>query len=228
MEPQETPAIDQFEILALIHGNRSGVKRLVILQFVLSVLLIIGIVYIAQKPPLVIRIDKLGNADAVSGYPRESAKPSEEDIRYFTKKFLDDYVALKSNLVVRQFENTLNMMTEDLAKQHLKAMKEQNTVGIIQAAGIRNDLTIESIHTESVSDELYIRVRAILDTRPIDDITAQPKTKPIQAALVLQIIPRSAVHPYGLLTKSVQIMVDQNGQQIQNNLGELADAPFQK
>lgn len=228
MESQETPVVDQFEILSLIHGNRNGVKRLVLLQFVLSILLIVGIIYIAQKPPLVIRIDNLGNTDVIQDYPRESTKPSEEDIRFFTKKFLDDYVALKSNLVVRQFENTLNMMTEDLAKQHLQAMKEQNTVGIIQAAGIRNDLTIEAVHTESVSDELYIKVRAILETRPIDDITAQPKIKPIQAALVLQVIPRSAEHPYGLLTKSVQIMVDQNGQQIQNNLGEIADAPYQE
>lgn len=223
MATDELHQPDQFEILAMIHGNRNGIKRLVLLQFVLILFLILGLIYVSKKPPLVIRIDKIGNTEAVQDYAKESAQPSVEDIQYFTRKFLDDYIALKSNLVVRQFETTLNMMTEELAKQHLKAMKEQNTVGIVQAAGIRNDLTIHDIHTENVGDEVYTKIRAELHTRPLEDLSAVPKIKPILATLVLQIIPRSVEHPYGLLTKGVQIHVDRNGSQIEQNLGEVLD-----
>lgn len=220
--------LNQFELLGLIHGNRKATKRLIHILFVVILLLIAGLIYLANKPPLVIRIDKLGNSDAVADYTQETATPSDDDVRNFSKKFLDDYIALKSNLVVRQFETSLNMMTPELAKEHLKAMKEQNTVGIVQAAGIRNDLSIGDIHAETVGDEYYVKVKATLETRPVDDLSAAPKIKPVVTTLVLQVAPRTADHPYALIVKEVQVSVDHAGVQIENNLGEVtSDAPHE-
>lgn len=223
METNEARLEGQFEILEIINGNRTALKRLIHILFVVIFLLLIGLIYLAKRPPLVIRIDKLGNSEAIADYQQETTNPSDEDIQNFTKRFLDDYIALKSNLVVRQFETSLNMMTPDLAKQHLQAMKEQNTVGIVQAAGIRNDLRIDEVHSEQIADEYYIKVKAVLDTRPLDDLTTPPKQKPILASLVLKKVPRSGDHPFALLTKGVQIVVDKNGIQAEENLGEVID-----
>lgn len=219
---------NQFELLGLIHGNRNTLKRLIHVQFAVILILISGIVFLAQKPPLVIRIDKIGDTDVVNDYHQESANPTEEDVKFFSKRFLDDYVALKSNLVVRQFETSLNMMTADLAKQHLKAMTEQNTVGIVQAAGIRNDLKIIRTRIEPIADEFYVKVVAMMETRPMDDLATPPKTKSIVVSLVLEKVPRTAHQPYALLAKGVQVLVDKNAEQAESNLSEVVDdAPLE-
>lgn len=214
---------NQFELLGLINANRNSLKRLIHAQFVAVFLLIAAVVCVAHKPPLVIRIDKIGNTDAVKDYHEESANPTEDDVKFFSKRFLDDYIALKSNLVVRQFETSLNMMTTELAKQHLKAMKEQNTVGIVQAAGIRNDLKIGQIHIEPIADEFYVKVDASLETRPLDDLATPPKIKSIVASLVLERVPRTSQQPYALLAKGVQILVDKKAEQAEGNLNEVVD-----
>ncbi len=215
---------DQLEILSLINSNRSGLKRLIHLQFFIIIICLVGVIYLARKPPLVIRIDKLGNADSVANYQLEASTPTEDDVLHFTRRFLDDYIGLKSNLVVRQFETTLNMMTPELAKKHLAAMKEQNTVGVVQAAGIRNDINIQDVHSEVVGEEVYVKVRAVLETRPLGDLLASPATKPVVATLVLQKTKRSGETPYALIASGVQILVDQNGSQIEENLGEVIGA----
>lgn len=221
MSEQMLDELDQFELLGMIHGNRRALTRLIHIQFVLILILLAGAIYLADKPPLVIRIDNLGNTDTVANYHTETNTPTDDDVRYFSKRFLDDYIALKSNLVVRQLETSLNMMTPELAKQHLKAMKEQNTVGIVQAAGIRNDINIRDIHIEEIGGDYYVKLQALLESRPLDDFSAVPKTKNILASIVLQKTPRDGAHPYGLLTKNVQILVDRHGDQIEKNLGEV-------
>jgi len=217
----EEDNLDQFEILAMIHQNKNTLKNLVFIQFLIICSLILGLIYVSKRPPLLIRIDKLGNTDVLNNYAKETNEASEEDVKHFTKKFLDDYVALKSNLVVRQFETSLNMMTDELAKQHLNAMKEQNTIGIVQAASIRNDLEIKEMKLEKIADEFYITAKAILSTRPLDDLAAIPKEKPLIANLVLQKVKRSGNYPFALLAKGVQIQLDQKGKQAKDNLGEL-------
>lgn len=213
--------IHQFELLSLIHGNRNATKRLIHIQFIIIIIMLFGMIYLASRPPLVVRIDKLGNTDVVKDYHAESAQPTDEDIQNFSKKFLDDYIGLKSNLVVRQLETSLNMMSTDLAKQHLKAMKEQNTVGIVQAAGVRNDIKFQDMRIERIGDEVYVKVNAILETRPLNDLATPPKSKPIVASLVLDTVPRSGNHPFAVLTKGVQILMNKNGTQAEENLGEV-------
>jgi hypothetical protein len=212
---------NSLEFVRMIHSQQKVLRRIIHAETLIVICLLLGLVYVSQKPPVIVRIDKLGQTDRVENYVTETQSISELDVKQFTKRFLEDYIALKSNIVVRQFETTLNMMVDELAKQHLKAMKDENTINIVQAAGIRNDLELKQFHLEEYDQQFFVKAKARLETRPLDDAQSLPKTKDLLIHLYLKKVPRSPDQPFGLLAESIQVSLDPKSEQPKENINEV-------
>jgi len=210
-----------FELLETINQHKKWISYYIFGLATISVLSILALTYVAKKPPIVIRIDKIGNTQAIENYSIESEAISDEDIKDFSKVFLQNYVGLRSDLVVAQFEKSLNMMTDDFSKFHLESMKNNKTVKTIQAANVRNDVTISNLSSDIAGDTIYVTVAGILNTRPLDDLNTTPQSKKLQATLVLVKIKRTPTHPYALILKDIKLTLNKEGEAIGNNLKEV-------
>lgn len=210
-----------FELLNTINTQRKNIHVFLLSLLVICILLIISVVFVAKKPPLVIKIDKLGHTEVVKNYSFETKLTTREDVKNFVSIFLKNYVGLRSDLVIAQFEKSLNMMTDTFAKNHLRSLKENNTIQMIQAAGVRNDVIIHKIDYEMAGDLVYANTRGTLQTKPIDQINAVPQSKILNADLVLQKVSRAPKYPYGLLLKDIKLAINKEMSEIHDNLSEV-------
>lgn len=216
-------AASPFELLDTLNRQRHFAHLCLGILFVICCLLMATVLYTASKPPLVIRIDKLGNTQIVENYGLETAQISEEDIKNFTQVFLENYVGLRSDLVIAQFEKSLNMMTDDFAKYHLQSMKENNTIKAIQAANVRNDVVVSVLSSEAAGELIYINLAGTIQTRPLAELNAVPQAKKVKADLVLLKTRRTPKHPFGLLLKDIKLSINKDSEEINNNMHEVVE-----
>lgn len=209
-----------YELLNTINQQRSQLTLYIFSLLIISILLTIGLIYVSQKPPLVIRIDKLGQTAVEANYPHESAITTKDDIHNFSNIFLNNYVGLRSDLVLAQMEKALNLMDASFAKVHLEGLKENNTIKIVQASNIRNKVTIQKLIYDDVGEQIFVSVNARLDTRPLDQINAIPETKYFKADLALKRYTRSAQVPYGLLLTGLSVQFDSTKQEMDSVIKE--------
>lgn len=218
---QPTEETNPFELLNSVNTQKKNLRTFIICLLVLCALLLFGLIRTAGKPPLVIRIDKLGNTDVVKNYAYETKVTTEDDVKNFTNIFLKNYVGLRSDLVVAQFQTSLNMMTEGFSKIHLKNMKDNNTIKTIQAAGVRNNVILQKVDYEEAGDLIYVNASGTLNTRPIEQINAPPQVKSLTADLILSKVRRTPEKPYGLLLKDIKLAIDKANSEVSNNLNEV-------
>lgn len=119
--------------------------------------------YVRIQPPIVIRVDKDGNAVVVGG-PRSgkvatlslsadalpadaSSKVAPTDLegRAVVRQFLDRYLAYTPDSVDRNLAEALNMMTANLRVYSMNKLRDEDTVG-----KIKNDLVISDFEIRSM------------------------------------------------------------------------------
>jgi hypothetical protein len=100
-------------------------------------------VYVRIQPPTVIRVDQNGDATvlgrtakpspllSVSVAQGSSAEPTEFEKRAFVRLFLERYLNFSPASVANNWAEGLNMMTANLRRLTLNALKSDNTVGKI-------------------------------------------------------------------------------------------------
>lgn len=205
MQKQDSE-FDYIELLSAINIQRNNTRYYIYALLGLCVLLIIAVGYVAQKPPMVIRIDKLGNTEVVTNYEQESQVTTAEDIKNFVMIFSKNYYALRSDYVVPQLEKSVNMMTEAFKKAHMNTFKRHQTIRKIQAANVRLDLSIVSdITYETYGDKIDVKYEGKLARRTLNNDQKGGSTRPFIANLTLVKTDRSPKHPYGLLIDTAQL-----------------------
>lgn len=210
-----------FELLNSINQQKRTYFLAIFILGTISLFELVLIGYLSQKPPLVIRIDKFGKTQVTENYQRETELTTMEDIQNFSQIFLRNYVALRSDRVVTQFHKSLNMMTEEFAKNHLRSMKDNQTIRKIQAANIRNNLDVLKPKIEVVGDTIYVQISGKILTRPLKELNAIPDIKTIDANLILVKIDRNPEHPYGLLLQDIKLQIDKETRDINQNMNEV-------
>lgn len=230
--------------MSLLHGENEGVnsgdnpfelldilKRFTKLAYWLfggllfiNVLLFVGFIAVVKKPPLVITIDKLGEAVAIKDYEKRSVAVTSEDIRDFVNVFLKNYVGLRSDLVIAQLEKAFNMMDENLKSMLMKSLEENNTVKTVQAAQIRNAVTLSKINYEEIGDKIYINgLAGILETKPLD----QPEEAGVQKKFIVDItldkVARSAMYPYGIVISNMSIRFNDEQEKINESFEHITE-----
>jgi type IV secretory pathway TrbF-like protein len=125
---------------------RAYANRAMLLAFlcVPSTLLALAFaVYVRIQPPTVIRVDQDGEATVLGRAAKPSpllsigvaqasdAEPTEFEKRAFVRLFLERYVNFSPASVANNWSESLNMMTANLRRLTLNALKSDNTVGKI-------------------------------------------------------------------------------------------------
>lgn len=145
---------------------RAYANRAMLLAMIFGVLAMGALgfaMYVRIQPPIVIRVDKDGNAVVVGG-PRSgkvatlslsadaspadaSSKVAPTDLegRAVVRQFLDRYLAYTPDSVDRNLAEALNMMTANLRVYSMNKLRDEDTVG-----KIKNDLVISDFEIRSM------------------------------------------------------------------------------
>jgi hypothetical protein len=120
-------------------------------------------IYVRVQPPTVIRVDKDGNAFAVSGLraasapafnlsvdasssdPAPGVAPTDLEGRAVVRQFLTRYLAYTPDSVDRNVAEALNMMTTNLRGYTMNKLRDDDTIGKIRADHVISDFEIRSI-----------------------------------------------------------------------------------
>ena len=173
-------------------------------------------IYLRVQPPTVIRVDKDGNALVVSGPRRSdpamaiegmlttdsaalaSAAPTDMEGKAVVRHFLDHYLSYTPESAARNLAEALNMMTVNLRSFTMAKLREDDTLGKIDAEHIISELRIRSIESAKSGPWNYV-VFAVKEIHKIRD--GSEATDRIVGQYNLRLIEekRSELNPSGLL-----------------------------
>ena len=175
-----------------------------LLFFLIGVIFIMVFAYarMASRPPLVIRVDDIGNAQAITDYGINNAV-TDVEVGAFAKDFVKSIVEINSYTVTKDLARALNMMTRQFRDAHRKKLQEGQYVAKIKKANIQRELKIERLAITSRLDEGYeLDVRGILSTSPLGDDTAPKDRYGLMGQLYIVKTPRGEFTPHGLLVSN--------------------------
>jgi|SRR6185312_781659 len=117
--------------------------------------------YVRLQPPTVIRVDPSGSASILGEKPApvegvlvsQGANSAANDFekKAYVRLFLDRYLSFSPDSVDRNWSDGLNMMTSNLRRVMLVAMKKDNVVGKIEDEQITSVFHLHSL--ESIKDD---------------------------------------------------------------------------
>src|SRR5260370_5646545 len=151
---------------------RAYANRAMLLAFlcVPSTLLALAFaVYVRIQPPTVIRVDQNGEATvlgrtkpsplvSVSVAQGSDAEPTEFEKRAFVRLFLEHYLNFSPPSVANHWAESLNMMTANLRRLTLNALKSDNTVEKIiddQMSSLLHLRMVEASKEDPLSFTIY-------------------------------------------------------------------------
>jgi len=160
-----------------------------------------GALWALNRQPLVIRVDDVGNAAVIRDL-KTNNMAMEVEIRAFAKDFLRSYLQISSITVKNDLARALNMMSKRMQKDHINELRSTKFLARLIRANISTRFDIRKMAITSDSNSrIYLDVRGISTTRPLEDSAAPASQKGIIANLVLIRVPRTEQSPHGLLVE---------------------------
>lgn len=175
-----------------------------VLFALVALLVIMSFAYVraSSMPPLVIRVDQLGNAAAVTDYNTNN-EVLDVEVGAFAKDFVKSIVEVNSYTISKDLARALNMMTRQFQSAHKKKLTDGQYVSKIKKAKIQRELEIERIVITGRTPEGYeLDVRGILSTSPLDDTVAPKDRSGLMGQLYIIKVPRAEFTPHGLLVSN--------------------------
>lgn len=164
----------------------------------------VAFVRASTKPPVVIRVDDIGNATAITDYPTNNAV-TEVEVNAFAKDFVRSIVEVNSFTISKDLARALNMMTRQFQDAHRKKLSDGQYVAKIKKAKIQREMQIDRLAITARSPEGYeLDVRGILSTNPLGDTEAPKDRSGLVGQLYIVTVPRGEFTPYGLLVSNFQ------------------------
>lgn len=170
----------------------------------IGIILIMSVAYVrvAARPPLVIRVDEIGNAQPIADYYANNAVLDVE-VNAFAKNFVKSIVEVNSYTITKDLARGLNMMTRQFRDAHRKKLQEGQYIAKIREAKIQREMDIDRLAITARTQEGYeLDVRGILSTRPLGDTSSPKDRRGLMGQLYIVRVPRSEYTPYGLLVSN--------------------------
>ena len=129
-----------------IHSNRHlrvlsmGLAGLCLLL----VVIIVRLSSVEAPRPIVVRVDEVGRAEALSYETVEAqADPLDPTTKYFLNRFIDDYYSRRRATVEQAWARSLRFLTTGLANEAFRA--EGQNVAMLAAGVAREELQVERV-----------------------------------------------------------------------------------
>lgn len=211
-----------FELYQILLQSRKFITYAYLGLALLYVALFLGFVFFVyhgfQKPPILIR-DFNGTRSVQEDYINGSNSITDQDVYDFTKLFLDNYYALRSDYVIPQLERSLNMMSDSYKEHHIKTFEEHQTIKQIQSAGIINEIRMNpDVKYEDFGKEYLVNTKGIIVKKLIG--SDERSERKFICNLKLIKIPISKKYPYGLVVDNVDMRFLEQDKKIDESLKE--------
>lgn len=192
------------DIQSYVASTLTVVRWLVV--FLLLTNLLLGFAYLAaaRKPPLVIRVNDVGHAVAVTDIATNN-EVQDVEAYAFTKEFLRSIVEVNSLTIAKDLAHAFNRMTRPYQEAHKRKLMQSNYVAQIRHANVQRSLDLKRLMiTAKTSDGFELDVRGLLNTKPLDNMGAPPTRSGMLGQLYLVRVPRTELTPYGVLVSNFQ------------------------
>ena len=129
-----------------IHSNRH--LRMISGGLAIGVLLLILVVFriVSVEPPrpIVVRVDEVGRAEALSYEAMEAqADPLDPTTKYFLNRFIYDFYSRRRATVAENWSRSLRFLSTELANASFRA--ESQNVALLAAGGARDELQVSRV-----------------------------------------------------------------------------------
>lgn len=195
---QEPGEQKYFEVFGDTVTENLFLRNLVVLLLGLCIFLAIVAARTLNKPPLVIRVDQLGEAAAFSGV-KQLTQVTGPEVRNFTEYFVKYLTAWDFYTYDDDLNKALGMATDN-AKVRLKEYLDGiHVVDQIKANTLRTKLKISEIVVEKDTPQVVrVSVRGTREASSYENAEYKKETV-FENTIIMQKVSRSIKTPWGLL-----------------------------
>jgi hypothetical protein len=195
----ETPKY--FETIGDTISQNKLLKIFIVLISTIAILELVVIHSLMNKPPLVIKVNEVGNTYA-SVQDFKSTLPSKHEVSNFIHYFEEYFVANDIYTYKTYFKKAFSMMTENAEKQCYRYILDKNIEAFIEREQIKTALSIANI--EILSDTGELLTLSVKGNKQITSYENKNFYKEIifEHVLILKRIPRTEKEPWGLLIEA--------------------------
>jgi len=189
-----------FEVWGDLEAQNNTLKTLVLLMAGL-LLVSMAVIYMASvKPPVVIRVNDVGKAEAIGNYTVNNAA-TEPELFYFTKVFVKKFTEYNSYTITSDIAEAFNMMSANYQKVARKEVLDSNLVAKISQSSINTRMEVREIKLER--EDVNYAVLSLLGLRTIQSYQNRDLKEEslFKGDIILKKVPRTMDCPQGLLVE---------------------------
>ena len=189
-----------FEIWGSLEAQNNTLK-LLLLGLLLILMMLICLSFLGmRKPPVVIRVNDIGKAEAVENFPVNNTV-SKPELFYFAKLFIEKFTAYNSYTLSTDLSEAFSLMTKSYQKVAKKEIIDSNLVSQIAQASLHATVEMRDIKIER-EDSKYA-VLSFIGLRTIFSYVNHDfkEESLFKGDIILQKVSRSMSHPHGLLVE---------------------------
>jgi len=189
-----------YEVFGDLEAQLEFLKLASLVLLCLLFFAIFGAFVLAKRPPVVIRVDEVGKAEAISDLAAHSA-PAKPEILYFSRTFVKRYAEYNAYTVSRDMAEAWNLMSARFQTAAKRNLIESGILARIEEAKLCAALEFkeEKIERETPEHVLVslVWVRTLKSYKDPDYREASL----LKSELVLKKVSRSLPAPSGLLVE---------------------------
>ena len=189
-----------YEVFGDLEAQLEFLKLASLVLLCLLFFAIFGAFVLAKRPPVVIRVDEVGKAEAISDLAAHNA-PSKPEILYFARTFVKRYAEYNAYTVSRDMAEAWNLMSARFQSAAKRNLIESGILARIEEAKLCATLEFkeEKIERETPEHVLVslVWVRTLKSYKDPDYREASL----LKSELVLKKVSRSLPAPSGLLVE---------------------------
>ena len=153
-----------------------------------------------RKPPVVIRVNDIGKAEAISDYSRNNAI-SKPELFYFTKLFIGKFTAYNSYTLSSDLSDAFSLMTKGYQKIAKKEIIDSKLVSQIAQASLHSTVEVRDMKIER--EDAKYAVLSFIGFRTILSYANRgfKEESLFKGDIILKKVNRSMTDPHGLLVE---------------------------
>ncbi len=187
-----------YEVWGSLEAQNNTLKFL-LLGLLLVLMLLLGLSFFGmRKPPVVIRVNDIGKAEAIEEFPVNNAV-SKPELFYFTKLFIEKFTAYNSYTLSTDLSEAFSLMTKSYQKIAKKEIIDSNLVSQIAQASLHATVEMRDIKIEREDSKYavlsFIGLRTILSYVNHDF----KEESLFKGDIILKKVSRTMNNPHGLL-----------------------------
>lgn len=198
-----------FEVWGDLEAQNNTLKTLLIACFSLLAVSLCFIYLSSLRPPVVIRVSDIGNAEPVPDYRINNAV-TQPELFFFAKFFVKKFTGYNSYTVSSEIPESFGLMTANFQKVAKREVIDSNLISKISQASINTNVEIREIKVER-EDENYA-VLSLLGLRTISSYQNRDfkEESLFKGDVILKKVPRTMANPHGLLVEEYrEVLVKQ-------------------